>query len=103
MDLISKKAAVSRIADLLILQLKGKRIPTWNEVYNAIEDIPSVPAVPLDKLCEWLADELHVSADCGIDHCDNCDAYDGTLSVKVCWMKLIKEQVMEEHNGTDNP
>lgn len=55
MDLISKKAAVSRISDLLVLELKGKRIPTWNEVYNAIGDIPSVPAVPLEPLCEWLA------------------------------------------------
>lgn len=54
-DLITRKAAVSRISDLLILELNGERIPTWNEVYNAIGDIPSVPAVPLDKLCEWLA------------------------------------------------
>ena len=54
-DLISRKAAVSRISDLLISELEGKRIPTWNEVYHAIGDIPSVPAVPLDKLCEWLA------------------------------------------------
>lgn len=56
MDLISKKSAVSRISDLLMLELKGKRPPTWNEVYNAIGDIPAVPAVPLDKLCEWLAE-----------------------------------------------
>ena len=44
-NLISRRAAVSRISDLLILELKGQRIPTWNEVYNAIGDIPSVPAV----------------------------------------------------------
>ena len=56
MDLISRKDAVSRISDLLILELKGERIPTWNEVYNAIGDIPSIPAVPLDKLCEWLSE-----------------------------------------------
>ena len=56
MDLISKKAAVSRISDLLMLELNGKRIPTWSEVYNAIGDIPSVPAVPLEPLCEWLAE-----------------------------------------------
>lgn len=45
-DLISRKDAVSRISDLLIIELKGARIPTWNEVYNAIGDVPSVPAVP---------------------------------------------------------
>jgi hypothetical protein len=61
MDLISKKAAVSRISDLLMLELKGKRIPTWNEVYNAIGDIPSVTAVPLDKLCEWLETDCILS------------------------------------------
>lgn len=61
-DLISKRAAVSRISDLLILELKGQRIPTWNEVYNAIGDIPSVPAVPLDKLCEWL--EQYAAMEC---------------------------------------
>lgn len=55
-DLITRKAAVSRISDLLILELNGERIQTWNEVYNAIGDIPSVSAVPLDKLCEWLAE-----------------------------------------------
>ena len=55
-DLISKKAAVSGISDLLMLDLKGARLPVYNEVYHAIWDIPSVPAVPLDKLCEWLAE-----------------------------------------------
>lgn len=55
MDLISRKDAVSRISDLLILELKSQRIPTWNEVYHAIGDIPSVPAVPLDKLCDVLS------------------------------------------------
>ncbi len=56
MNLISKKSAVSRISDLLMIELKGQRIPTWNEVYNAIGDIPSVPAVPLELLANWLAE-----------------------------------------------
>lgn len=43
--LITRKSAVSRISDLLILELHGERIPTWNEVYNAISDIPAVEAV----------------------------------------------------------
>ena len=56
--LITRKSAASRIA-FLILELHGERIPTFNEVYNAIGDIPSVPAVPLDKLCELLAEMYH--------------------------------------------
>lgn len=53
MDLISKKAAVSRISDLLILELKGERIPTWNEVYNAIGDIPTIETEPV-KHGRWI-------------------------------------------------
>lgn len=67
MDLISKKAAVSRISDLLILELKGQRIPTWNEVYNAIGDIHAVPAVPLDELARWIVENLDPRCDC--DYC----------------------------------
>ena len=40
-DLIRREDAVSAISDLLMIQLQGKRLPTWNEVYNAINDIPS--------------------------------------------------------------
>ena len=40
-DLISRQDAVSRIADLLMLELQGKRIPTWDEVHNAMQDLPS--------------------------------------------------------------
>ncbi len=40
-DLIRRKDAVSRISDLLMIELQGKRLPTRNEVYNAINDIPS--------------------------------------------------------------
>lgn len=40
-DMVSKRAAVSRIMDLLMLKLKGRRIPTWDEVYQAIYDLPS--------------------------------------------------------------
>ena len=42
-DLINRRDAVSRVSDLLILDLKGERLPTWNEVYRAINDIPPAP------------------------------------------------------------
>ena len=41
-NLIRQEDVVSRISDLLMIELQGKRLPTWNEVYNAINDIPSV-------------------------------------------------------------
>ena len=40
-DLIRRENVVSRISDLLMIELQGKRLPTWNEVYNAINGIPS--------------------------------------------------------------
>lgn len=47
MALIEQKTAVSAISDLLIHQLKGERLPTWNEVYHAIYDLTPVDAVPV--------------------------------------------------------
>ena len=41
-DTISRQDAASRFSDLLMLELKGKRLPTWDEVYNAMQDLPSV-------------------------------------------------------------
>lgn len=98
-DLISRKDAVSRISDLLIIELKGARIPTWNEVYNAIGDIQSVPAVPLDKLCEWLAGNAwHLDcSDCDGEHCDCPQLYDDSGSSPEFWKaKLLKW--MDEQN-----
>ena len=40
-DIIRRENVVSRISDLLMIELQGKRLPTWNEVYNAINGIPS--------------------------------------------------------------
>ena len=41
LDYISRREAVSAISDLLMLELNGKRLPTWNEVYRAINAVPS--------------------------------------------------------------
>jgi len=108
MDLISKKSAVSRISDLLILELKGQRIPTWNEVYNAIGDIPSVPAVPLDKLCE-LCEETKARVPCAI--CEKimpewCTQHNKpTLTGRDWWdcpaWKQILTKWMEEQDAID--
>lgn len=59
-DLISRQSAVSRISDLLMLELKGERIPTWNEVYRAIQELPSSK-----KHGKWIKDDVGV-------HCSEC-------------------------------
>lgn len=61
-DAVSRRAVVSRISDLLMLELKGERLPTWNEVYNAVGDLPPImpsaePSVPVSRIeheIEWL-------------------------------------------------
>lgn len=45
-DAVSRRAVVSRISDLIVLELHGERLPTWNEVYRAIEELPSAPTEP---------------------------------------------------------
>lgn len=45
-EYISKKDAASRMSDLLMLELKGERLPTWNDIYNAMQDIPPAYVVP---------------------------------------------------------
>ena len=70
MDLIDRAAAVSRISDLLILDLKGARLPTWNEVYNAIGEIPAVEAVPMRRTKPVVASSL----DCNWYQCGNCES-----------------------------
>lgn len=52
-DCISRRAAVSRMSDLLVLDLEYKRLPTWNEVYRALQELPSVqPEVIRCKDCK---------------------------------------------------
>ena len=46
-DFISRQGAVSRFSDLLMVELKGKRLPTWDEVYNAMQDVPSEDVQPV--------------------------------------------------------
>lgn len=73
-DLISRKAAIEaiRIPD------DGCSNPSERngiifarvEARRAIQSIPSVPAVPLDKLCEWLSGYAEPPLD-ALTMCDN--------------------------------
>lgn len=99
-DLITRKAAVSRISDLLILELKGRRIPTWNEVYNAIGDIPSVPAVPLEMISTKLGSLckpciFHIGCPYKSFDCDSCNTSDA-------WEKAIRKWMEEQDAQKEN-
>ena len=72
----------------------------------AINRAPSFPAVPLDKLCEFLADTLHTPAPCfnneeicprmDFGYCRLPDAPD----VKECWKKILTKW-MEGQDAAD--
>lgn len=70
-DLIRRKDAVSRISDLLVLELKYERLPTYNEVYHAINDIPS--AQPERKTGRW--EMLQIPINPLIYKCSECGSH----------------------------
>lgn len=59
MDLIDRGAAFEAIdheREILLNQGRdGAEHVVVHHARRLIEDMPSIPAVPLDKLCEWLA------------------------------------------------
>lgn len=63
---------------------------TGPELRSAIEEAPTVPAVPLDKLCEWLAGYAEPPLD-ALTICDNpFEAWKMTLT-----------EMMEEQDAAD--
>ena len=46
-DYIYRDDAVSRMSELLVSELHMTRCPTWNEVYNAIGELPSADVAPV--------------------------------------------------------
>lgn len=92
-DLISRKAAVEAIrawAEQPVIRKsrdfepKGKAIVL--DMIGVVTEQPSVPAVPLDKLCEWLRENALLS-------------YKTPLSI-AGW-KYELTQWMEEQDATD--
>lgn len=65
------------------------------DVKEIIKAVPEVDAVPLDKLCEFLADTLHTPAPC-FNNEEICPCMDfgycrlpGAPDVKECWKKIL--------------
>lgn len=92
MDLISRKAAIYR--------LNATPPGNWSKVRYTRElwNVPSVPAVPLDKLCELL-DKYNVTVPCN-DDCEGCEAFDGTGDTVNCW-KVTLAKWMEEQDAKE--
>lgn len=90
-DLISRKAVAKKML------YRRDYVGRPSDPDCIIADEPSVPAVPLDKLCEFLADTLHAPAPCfnneeicprmyfGFCRLPDVHAPD----VKECWKKIL--------------
>lgn len=77
-DTISRQEAVSRISDLLMLELQGKRLPTWNEIYNALCELPSVQPKAKEEVWEIRTEKVSDDpyyAVIGAPYCTNCGEY----------------------------
>lgn len=63
-----------------------------------IEDAPSVSAVPLDKLCEWLDTNCWSCPKCRPVCTDGDDK-----ECKDCWREVLTKWMegLDDHNGTD--
>lgn len=96
MDLISRKAAIEA------LEFERDCLDGVEDAIEIIQQLPSINAVPLDKLCELLADTLHTPAPCfnneeicprmDFGYCRLLDAPD----VKECWKKILTKWMEEE-------
>ena len=99
MGLISREAAIEAL---------GERPENWTDspeeleavrAYdNAVDNlkaVPSVPAVPLDKLCEYLNSVIYPCIICKESPGPQCNA-----KRKGCWNRALTKW-MEEQNATD--
>ena len=95
-DLISRKALDDAFTELRwnedgTLNHFGDR-PDWcmhgSEVDKLIQNAPTVPAVPLDKLCEWLQ--------------ENASLTHGTLISAVGWKYALTKWMEEQDAQKEN-
>lgn len=90
-------------ADALDLDREVELADDWNtahEIANCVKYAPTVLAVPLDKLCEWLAGNAwHLDcSDCDGEHCDCPQLYDDSGSSPEFWKAKLSKW-MEEQNA----
>lgn len=107
-DLISRKAAVEYfMTNMGWYDVDGYEVDDADKIRTCIEDlingIPSVLAVPLDKLCEWLAGNAwHLDcSDCDAEHCDCPQLYDDSGGSPAFWKAKLTKW-MKECNPSKN-
>ena len=100
MDLISREAAIEALGECpenwTDTPEEIEAVNSWCFAADVINSVPSVDAVPLDKLCEML-DKYNVTVPCN-DDCEGCEAFDGTGDTINCW-KVTLAKWMEEQDA----
>jgi len=108
-DLISRKVAIEEFEDMVTsVSVYGEsaeaRYATNARIrfVEKLNSIPTVPAVPLDKLCEWLAGNAwHLDCtDCDAEHCDCPQWHDDSGSSPAFWKAKLTKW-MEEQDAAD--
>ena len=87
--LISREAAIEAVRELL-LEPDSTQYIYSSDAIGAVKSVPSVHAVPLDKLCEWLAGYAEPPLD-ALTICDN---------LFEAW-KMTLTELMEEQDAAD--
>lgn len=104
MDLIDRAAAIEAMKNWatqpVIMKSRG-----WDKAGKAItldllatvEEQPTIPAVPLEPLCEWLSDHAGRPMDCVGKLCGKCE-FDGVgAGQEKCWENLIRKWREAQH------
>lgn len=90
MDLISRKAAIEALGERpenwTDTPAEIEAVRSYDNAIDVLKSVPSVPAVPLNKLCEWLHENALLSY---------------KTPISVAGWKYELTQWMEEQNGTD--
>ena len=101
-DLISREAALEELGECPENWTDSpeeiEAVNSWCFAADVINSAPTVPAVPLDKLCEMLC-KSNVNVPCN-DDCEGCEAFDGTGDTLNCW-KVTLTKWMEEQDAAD--
>ena len=86
-DYIYRDDAVSRMSELLVSELHMTRCPTWNEVYNAIGELPSADVVQVVH-AYWIQTSTEDENGNAYYSCSNCgsgESHNPIVEVPYCW------------------
>ena len=90
MDLISRKSVSEKMAK------RRDYVGRPSDPDCIIADEPSVPAVPLDKLCEWLNVHCGRPNYCNDRLCGECNLDGEGFEYETCWETLLTEWMEEQ-------